>query len=257
MVDDTTINTPDVKTAECECCPNVVPEKDITVYMAMRMCPECLGKEKALQDNLKATAEDRVADSNNRMNQAISAARAVDDSITVRTDLFNAATVSIVELKAAIDHDGNIENKNYALAEELTRRFSHFKDVIFEANAQIVEATNNQKAIQVYLNQLANSLRTEEREKLKIADINYQPKSVKVVKPAAIKTAKKKLDKVELRKYASELGIPEFTLQMLVVSKGITVEQAANMLRKSIKEAKSESDNLPTVDMSAQPTDSE
>jgi hypothetical protein len=224
------------KPGTCEVCG---AEENVTLmYGNMTMCGNCAEKEKkAYAENMSPEKQQERVDA---MHLAQARAREIDNSITVRTDLFNAATVSIVELKQMIDSNESITNKPYALAEELTNRFNHYKQVVFEMNEKIVEAGNQQKAIQVYLNQLANSLRQEEREKLKIADINYKPPTVKPVKPAAIKTASKKLDKAELRKYATELGIPEFTLQMLVVSKGITVEQAANMLRKSIAEAKSE-----------------
>ena len=119
---------------------------------------------------------------------------------------------------------------------------SHFQKVIFDANQAVIDATNNQKAIQVYLNNLANTLRAEEREKLKIQDINYQPTKVKPIKTVKPVTTRKpvKLDKAELNKYAMELGVSLFTLQMVCVSQGITPEQAANKLRKSINEAKSE-----------------
>lgn len=169
---------------------------------------------------------------------ALSEAAKLDSTIQVRTDLFNAATKAIVDLKATIDADESITNKPYALAENLMARFSHFKQVVFELNQQIVEAGNQQKAIQIYLNQLANTLRAEEREKLRIADINYKPGPVKITKPVA-KATPKKLDKVELRKYAAELGVSEFTLQSLVVAKGLSVADAAKMLRQSINAAKS------------------
>lgn len=229
------------KLGECEVCDKV--ETKISLhYGNMWFCDECWEKEeKVSAEHMKPENQQARV---NAMNAALEESRKVDSSIQVRTDLFNAATVAIINLKAEIDNNPTIENKPFALAEELKNRFEHFKTVIFEMNEKIIEAGNEQKAIQVYLNQLANQLRAEEREKLKIADMSYQPARVKPAKPVSIKTTgtkKTKLDKNELRKYAAELGVAEFTLQMLVVSKGITVEQAANMLRKSINEAKSES----------------
>jgi hypothetical protein len=222
--------------------------------MGMEMCPDCYSKEKQLQaaNNTPAAVDSRLNAAN-----VITQSRNIDAAIQVRTDLFNAATTAIVDLKTAIDTNPEITNKTYALAEELTNRFQHYKAVIFEHQEIVVNAANQQKAIQTYLNTLANQLRADEREKLKLADLNYKPKEVKPVTPKGIKTTSRsgKLDKVELRKYAAELGIPEFTLQMIVVSKGITVEAAANMLRKSIAEAKS---MAPTVaDTAAEPTKSE
>jgi hypothetical protein len=223
------------ESAECETCNNIGPVD--LVYGNMLMCKSCQVNEAKLQtDNMNV---DEVSKRLRHINPIIEASRNIDSSIQVRTDLFNAATVSIVELKSTIDNDESITNKPYALATELTQRFTHFKNVVFEANETIIAASNQQKAIQIYLNNLSNQLRSEEREKLKIADINYKPSVAKIVKPKSIKTASKKLDKIELRKYATELGVSEFTLQMLVISKGITVEVAANLLRNSINETKS------------------
>jgi uncharacterized coiled-coil protein SlyX len=220
--------------ATCECCKNIGPV-DVK-YGNMLMCKDCQDKE------LKAYAENNTpakqAERVDALNEAIAKARQIDDSITVRTDLFNAATVSIEDLKKAIDADVNITNKHYALAEELSRRLAHYRAVIFEAQETIVKEGNNQKATQVYLNQLANKLRAEEREKLKIQDINYKP-PMKPVKVSQIRNSKK-FDKDAVRKLAHELGIGESTIQMLVISKGMSVEAIGNMLRKSINEAKSE-----------------
>jgi hypothetical protein len=176
---------------------------------------------------------------------AIEAAKLIDNSISVRTDIFNAATIAIIEIKNTIDADANIVNKPYALAETLKNRFNHFKSVIFEHTEAIVTAGNEQKAIQVYLNNLANSLRAEEREKLKISDINYQPSKPKVVTPRAISTkSSKKIDKKEVERYARELGISAYMVQMVCVSKGLSPEQAANVIRKSIEAAKA---TIPAV----------
>lgn len=225
--------------ATCDCCPNIGTVE--LRYGTMLMCADCWNKEQAAQlaNNTPEKQQERV----DYLNVAIEASRAQDATIQVRTDIFNAATVAIMDLKAGIDADPNVTNKPYALAQELLTRFEHFKAVIFQKNQEIVEAANQQKAVQVYLNNLSNQLRQEEREKLKLSDITYKPAAPKIkTATPKIKTAgtSKKLDKAELRKYAAELGIPEFTLQMLVVSKGLTVEAAANMLRKSINEAKSE-----------------
>lgn len=230
--------TPNVtrKTGDCEGC-----DKTGTIVRLFH------GKNQWLCDSCAEAEIQRQVDSVRQrqleltpVETAINKAAKIDSTIQVRTDLFNAATVAINELKASIDADASITNKPFALAETLMQRFSHFKQVVFELNQQIVEAGNQQKAIQIYLNQLANTLRAEEREKLKINDINYKPGPTKIEKPKAVKVAAKKFDKVELRKYAAELGISEFTLQQIVVAKGISVEEAAKVLRHSINAAKSE-----------------
>lgn len=221
--------------AVCETCPNIGPVE--VRYGNMLMCADCWQKEQNLtKENMTPEKQSaRIAE----MNHKLETSRSIDASITVRSDLFNAATMSIVELKKTVDNNPAIENKPYHLASELMTRFTHFKKVIFDAQQQIVDATNSQKAIQVYLNNLANQLRAKEREKLKIADINYQPTSIKPAKPASIKTRKPvAINRADLKKYASELGVSDFTLQMLCVSKGITPQEAAEQLRKSINAAR-------------------
>jgi hypothetical protein len=184
------------KEAVCEACSNVGPVE--LMYGNMLLCESCISKDKEHQSPEKQ--EERVNNYRNSVDAFVQATRSIDDSLRIRTDVFNAKTAAIVEIKNAIYNDPAIENKPYAFASECTRRFEILKKVIFDKNQEIIDATNEQKALQVQLNQMANQLRAEEREKLKIADINYKPPVVKSVTPAKIKTASKKLDKVELRK---------------------------------------------------------
>lgn len=174
------------------------------------------------------------------INSVLREAAEIDQKVEVRADLFNAATKSIIELKAAIEADSSITNKPYALAEALKARFEHHKTVVFDLNQKLVEAGNQQKAIQIYLNTLANTLRAEEREKLKISDISYKPappKAIKVAKSPGTTTTKKKIDKKEVREAAARLGVSEFMVQMIVVQKGITVAEAETLLKASIAAA--------------------
>jgi D-ribose pyranose/furanose isomerase RbsD len=46
------------------------------------------------------------------------------------------------------------------------------------------------------------------------------------------------LIRVELRKAAAELGVNEFTLQMVVVSKGIPISEAVKIIKASIEAGK-------------------
>jgi hypothetical protein len=241
------------KTGQCEVCDKetmIITDKEgktKTVALKIKLhygnmwfCDSCWTKEEksTLENESSEVIQLRVdtVNASHSLNDAVKESNRIDSTINVRTDLFNAATVAIMDLKRAIDNDPLIENKPYRLAETLKNRFEHYKQVVFELNEKIVEAGNNQKAIQIYLNNLANQLRADEREKLKIADISYSTKPIKsTVKKI---TTSKKIDKVELRKFASELGISEFTLQMVVVQKGISVADAAFLLKKSIESVK-------------------
>lgn len=237
------------KTGDCESCD--AKNTSISIHHGnMWYCDKCWERElqAEIEHHSVESVNSRLNELNQRniekdkMNQALRESQRIDSSIQVKTDLFNAATVSIIELKKSIDSDETITNKPFALAEQLMSRFTHFKSTIFELNQKIVEAGNQQKAIQVYLNQLSNTLRVEEREKLKITDISYKPAQTKISSPKPIKVSTK-LNKVELRKYAAELGVSEFTLQMIVVQKGISVVEAAKLIQASINSAISNPSN--------------
>jgi hypothetical protein len=220
-------------------------------------CEDCWNKESALQaaNNTPEKVAERLAFAKaNREptpieNSAIKMAAAIDASVTISSDIFNLKTQDILTLKAEIDADESISNKPYYLAETLKNRFDHFTAVIFELDEKKMDAVNTQRAIQVYLNEMANTLRAEERETLKINDINYKPQPVKQIKIKAVKTEKtkkipahrQKIDKEALRKYAAELGISDFIIQSIVLQKGVTVEKAADLIRESIAAAKANS----------------
>lgn len=230
---------------ECECCPvtrdslrEMEPKQDLTNKFGMWLCPSCLDKEtKAQAENMKPeNQERRVAEMNATLsiNSMLDRAKQIDNSITVRTDVFNAATVAIVDVFKSIDADASVENKPLAKAQFMLERFNHFKTVIFELNEKVVEATTQQRAYQQQLNVIANQLRQEERDRLKLADINYKPSTPKISKPRATseKISKPKFDKAELKRVAAEMNITEFTLQMVCTSKNMSPVEAGAFLKK-------------------------
>lgn len=244
--------------ATCEACGN---SGACELIGKILMCEDCQAKERAAgAARLQAIATAAQMNKGVNLNKLPEAEREklfseaaelnllaksmqIDNAIQLHTDIFNAKTIAIVELKKAIEEDSSIENKHYKLAEVISERFKHLTQVIFDARQKQVDAQNEQKAIQVYLNQLVDKLSKEEREKLKLHDIEYKPSDKPVKKPSAVKT--KKFDKTEVREQAAklteELGFPvaDSILQMICVSKNMTAEQAANHFRKNYKEAMS------------------
>jgi hypothetical protein len=147
--------------------------------------------------------------------------------------------VSINELAKAIEADPTIENKHYELSARVRNRLEKLRNVIYPERKTELEATVNEyRALMEYLSNLANKLTAEERTKLKLQDANYVPITIKA--PAVKKIKPKSLDKAELKKYAAEFGVPEFTLQALVVAQNITVAEAAQKLRDLLKAHKTE-----------------
>lgn len=239
------------KIGECEVCP--ATDIEISVhYGNLWMCADCWKKEQTLKaenqkpENVEARVHSTKLNPTTPIDsKLIEMAKAVDNAAHVRTDMFNSETVSIIDIKNAIDADDSITNKPGKLAEILFERFNKHTALVFDLGEQLMEANARQKAVHVYMNQLANSLRAEEREKYRITDISYKPQAPKtptVKKISTTGTTKKapKLDKAELRKYAKELGVSEFTLQQVVVSKGVTVAEAAESIKKFIEAAKAQ-----------------
>jgi hypothetical protein len=232
---------------ECECCSNTTTitevdgkrtvENPLKLYMAMWMCPSCIAKNKELQDKSEMESGARVTAEKERsaeviaVNKILREAKSIDASIQVKTDLFNAETVSIIDIKKAIDEDANIENKNGQLAEMLLSRYQMYKEKIFANNAENVELANKQNAIQKYLNDLKNKLTEVERAKYQLLDVNYQPSKVKIAnKPINSPAKPKKYDKAEILKAAQRANVPTSVIQMICVAKNMTPMQASDSL---------------------------
>jgi hypothetical protein len=157
---------------------------------------------------------------------------AIDANIKIQTDIFNAKTIAIHALKVAIDNDPSVDNKQFALAQVIEKRYNNLKDIIFSKRAEIVEAENEQKAIQVYFNELAKTLRQHEREAIRLKDTQYKPLEPAVVKkPRAITV--KKYDKDAIRQVAKDTGINEAILQMICVAQNLTPVDAARQYKET------------------------
>ena len=203
--------------------------------MATNFCADCKEKEMEAQKRIEETADQRVADMNAEHARRVLLEKVkVDEQIEVSQDVFNAKTLSIVEIEKAVNADDTIpqDQKFYATGEQLVERFTHLKKVLFETTRDI---QSEMKAIQVRLNTLAVDLKEEEREKLKLQHINYQPekpKKIKVAKPKAEK--KKKFAKKELLEWSKFAGIDIASLQMMCHKKNMTPEQAAKFWKENM-----------------------
>lgn len=219
--------------ATCEACGSI---ELCDVLNGILMCVACYRKELLI----RAIPKSIEAISSELDKEGISSGL---QTLRIKRDIFNSNIESIEQLRQSIHNDDTIVNKHYEFASRLKERYLHLKDIAFELSEKISLISSEQRAIQISLNQLANKLHAEEREQLKLRDITYtvaSPKEIQErIKPIKQPT-KRALDKVELKKYASELGVSEFILQTLVVSKGCSVEEAANLLRRTIAEGKSE-----------------
>lgn len=225
--------------AVCETCDNKGP---CEIFVDILMCAECLKgqteyEKTVLNDPIKQ--EERIS--------ALEEQREVDNSVEILTDVFNANTMSIVDIKKAIDVDNSItENKNDILAERLMVRFHHLQDVIFPQLKEALSVNiSEQKSIQIYLNDLVNHITVEARKKLQLENISYQPKAPKKESKARAPKVKK-FDKVELRRVAAELGIGEFMVQQVCVQKNIQPAKAKEVIMAMIEKGKAASGGADT-----------
>jgi len=188
---------------------------------------DCLEKEKiAVHANQSVEKqEERI----NKHNEIIKHARLNDKAIVQKTDLFNAQTVANIELKAAVDQNPEIINKQFAYCALLKERIEHFSNVIFDARKVLGEATEKQKALQVEFSLQANKLRAEEREKLGAIDLNYVVSKPKTIKPTVKKTVEKKFTQATVREAAAKYNVQREIVQMICVARNVDAETAAKI----------------------------
>lgn len=248
---------------ECDACTN---RGKLEKFMGMMLCKDCVKKERDLQEanNSPEAQEKRLQEARERERIAqmttvsqpilslagvIDRARAIDQTLQVNSDVFNATTVSIAEIKAAVKADASLNEdaKNYRISELLIERFEHFQNIIIEAHKTQVEAQTAQRVIQQELNLSAQKLRQEQRDKLQLNTPTYQPSKIKAgdktVKVKSLGTRPQTFNKKELIDTASKLQAEGYTevswsmIQMVAKSRNMTITQAAEELRKRLGKA--------------------
>jgi hypothetical protein len=213
----TTNNKP--KIGDCEACDSV-NTKITFQYGNMWLCDECWQKELLVQTQVKDTVN------------ILDHARSVDNSVEIKSDLFNAATVAAIELKAAIEQDDSIpsDQKMYAYAKTCMDRMQHMKKVIFEQREELIKNESIARMWLVQTQESAGRLRTEQREHFKNLDVSYQP--AKVVKPKAQSVPKKRMNLAEIKEAAAKYDLPHAAVQSIVVSRNMSPVDAATELAK-------------------------
>lgn len=216
--------------AECESCNN---KGILQVCNKMALCRECVAKE--IENSLPSVPVSEITPNKVLENTVLQMSRDIDNSIRVSSDLFNAQTTPIMDIKNAIDSDASIpaDKKHYVLAERLLERFNTHKRAIFDMQEAIVKEHTNQRAIQQYLNNLASQLQTEEREKLKLADINYKPEVVKEVKPKVAKPKPQKFTNAEIKAVCAQFNVDEFMVRMTITAQGCSLLEAVHRITQA------------------------
>ena len=215
-----------VKQGECEVCPDKPNVRITLCHNNIWMCDECVAKDSALRQSITDTEKQQ------KLNEVLERSRQIDQSINVKTDLFNAATVPAVELKAAIDSDESIpaDQKHYRYTEECFNRLVHMKKVVFEERQKLLEDENIMRMWQTQVRTSAATLSAELREKFKAEDLNYTPTTPKTVKSPSSK-GKKTFDKEAVLEASRKYNIPMAAVQLIVNARHVTPEVSARHQR--------------------------
>lgn len=206
----------------------------IEKFMGILFCDPCKQKEIEAQSELRATEQLRLADLAEKNRQELEQRKTLtqpDSTIQVSSDIFNAKIATIEEWRKAIDEDNSVENKHFELSKRMETRFLHLKQVITDAQLALKDAQNEQRAIQSYYNELAKKLKAEEREKIKIQDVQYHPPEKPTKKVSAPKV--KVFDRASVKQAASESGIPEMLIQLTCTARNVTAVEAVRIIRES------------------------
>lgn len=224
--------------AECDYCNYIgVVQNDANNGIA---CPNCLNKV------IKKAVVNSSQGGPISLNEVIRKSREIDYGLGIKTAIFNANTTAIQELKEAVYRDDEIPilEKASKIAGLIYDRIQEFQKLIFDKSEEVRDLNSSQRQYQVELNKIANELREDERKKYQAIDLNYKPNKVsdkfkEKTEPKIKKiTVKNKIDPIELRNAAAELGIAEFTLKGLCVAQNLTVEQAKIKMKSVIENSR-------------------
>lgn len=216
---------------DCEFC----SATNVQLYLIRNrdlMCQACMDSEPKPKDNPVQFVQD---------------SRKRDSLIEMKPDIFNAATTSIIELRAAIYQDETIQSdkKSYSLVSECATRIDKFDAAIFSLQQQLTTAQNERHAwvvaAQTETAKIREAGRMQQLEECKKFDISYKPPVVK--KPAKEKTIKPAkvskrgpvvLDMESVKAASAKYDIPMSTIQMFLLQRLFaTAEEAAKSLREA------------------------
>ena len=211
---------------ECDFCPakdtdlfQILPSKD-------GYCIKCY------------QAEIKVIEDNKSFAKVMESTAKVDSNISLKADIFNAATVSFIELKTSIMNDETIPaaNKNEVFVQQCEARIKKYNDVIFAEKAATMIKENERAAMVKQTREFIATLQAEQREKFKKYDINYTPAPVtkKAVKGKTPKVGSTKsgvkFNMAEAKRMAEKYGVDAVAIQSIVVSKNVPYEEAARQM---------------------------
>lgn len=239
--------------ATCEVCGNTGTCEFYCFDTEYLMCSDCLDKERGAAiarsginlNAVKDSYNNHVAPNSQRLanlcaSNAITLSNKVDQSIQVREDIHVAETISIHELKKRIDEDGSVADadKHITLAKAIMERHNKFAEVIQGARDSMNDALIRQRAEQDYWQNLRAKLSNEEREQIKLKDINYKPQAPPKGIPKAPSLKKWSLSDIRLLVMKHKAAVPNSTItsdlmKNVCEAQNIRPEEALQILKQA------------------------
>lgn len=218
------------KDAVCEACTKTGDCVDVNGIL---MCPSCLENELVSKPSFQKMQQ--MAYSNpftaNPLQQLAESVKQSDAKLSGKPEFFNAETISIEEIKQKLEADSSITNKRLELGKIVFQRIVDFQKAIFDADQVRFELGDRQEANRRYLNNLAAQMTAEEREIVRLKDINYPVQQPKLTVPRAPST-KAKSNKEELREAASKYKVDAVAIQTICIARNMSVAEAVELMIK-------------------------
>jgi hypothetical protein len=159
----------------------------------------------------------------------IQESRNTDAQIRSAQDLWNAKTVATIDLIKAIRENDSIVDKNIEIQKVLTEHYEHLAPRILELESELFDLQAEKSVVKFNLDQLADNLRKEYRERIKIADANYQPPEKKNKVKIGVTSKKTESPFERMVKMKAQLeGISETEAR-------IALQQGAKAIGKELK----------------------
>lgn len=215
---------------DCECC----DATDTQLYLMhgnILMCQNCMEREPKLEKQV-TEAKAILAES-----------KLIDNSIEMVADVWNAATVSFVELEAAVQHDETIpvNEKNFTIVKLTAERIKKLDELIFAEQTALNQKKNERHALHTQVQVKVANLTDEQKKFWSQYDVNYKPVTPKKVKPTTdkIPSKKTKFDLDAIKAASAKYGIPAATIQM-ALTKGLfkTADEVGQVMTRGINVSK-------------------
>lgn len=220
------------KHGDCDACPESTDTTLFQMPHGLWLCKDCKDRE------LLALSEQSKA-----MNKVISDARQIDESVVLKPHVFNAKTVSLIIIKAAIDNNPDIpENeKDHAFVREVDARVKALKAAIFKKRQELIEDDNELRMLQKNGQEAAAKLRADIRAQYISFDVTYAPTHVVTAFKDSTKAVKKAQSKAvpmkEVNEAAAKYGVPAYNIKSMTLTRKISADAAGAELSKLLKKA--------------------